>query len=306
MKIARKLVSLAAMALVSTAAFADPVINFDLKGGATGPTYVTGADTLDWNQQGSGVAVGVGPFNASGLLPIGAEFQFLYQANLVSVGGGTNNPALAGLDFTSNGSLDAGKNFEFTIVSKMVERVIDSRTTGTGNSYAEFGLGGNSTTNKVAIYYDTAANSNTLAGTGFDDGIMVAMLTIVSEGTESSFTANPRNNTGQGGARLRAIQVETTDFVNADYLAGLQELIFGMAFEGTLNFPANSAYANAFHAGGDQTLFPTFTVGANDIVFKVDGSNQFTAEVPEPGSIMLMGMGLLGLVGATRRRKNTK
>jgi hypothetical protein len=38
----------------------------------------------------------------------------------------------------------------------------------------------------------------------------------------------------------------------------------------------------------------------NDIVFKVDGSNTFS--VPEPGTMMLLGMGMLGLVGAQRRR----
>jgi hypothetical protein len=45
---------------------------------------------------------------------------------------------------------------------------------------------------------------------------------------------------------------------------------------------------------------------SKDIVFKVDGSNTFANAVPEPGTMMLLGMGILGLVGAQRRRRAPK
>jgi len=302
----RKLIPLAAAIgmTFATAAHAEVVPNngvgssFDLKN-ANGEVLVSGATSLDWNQQGSGVAIGVGPFNSQAQLPQGSSFQFLYQANLTSVGGGLPQLALRDLDTTSNGSKDPGTAFEYTIVARLNEVVTASTTVG-GNPTALFGLGAGS--NKVAIYYDAAANSNTATGTGFDDGELIALLTIVQDGTTSQFTAlNDGSNTGQGSARLHAVIDEANgDYINSAYMSGITDMLFGINFESTLNYPANAANTTGFHIGGNS-LFGDYTVGANDIVFKVDGSNTFT-NVPEPGSMMLLGMGMLGLVGATRRK----
>jgi hypothetical protein len=266
---------------------------FTLKDGTN--VLSSGATTLDWNTTGSGVAKGVGPFGAP--LQVGQTFQFLYQSNLASVDGDTT-ALFNGLDFNANGTKGAGKNFEFTIVAKLNEKV----TSLTGST-ATFGLDPASTDNKVAIYYDTAANASTTAGTGFDDGTLIALLTIVPGNTQSTFTIAGAG--GQGSTKITALKMEAGDFIDPNYLDGVSSLLFGVNFESNLNYPAGNSTTQNFHIGG-SSLFPDYVAGDNDIIFKVDGSNTFTNAVPEPGTMMLLGMGMLGLVGAQRRRRAQK
>jgi hypothetical protein len=266
---------------------------FTLKDGTN--VLASDATTLDWNTTGSGVAKGVGPFGAP--LTVGQNYQFLYQSNLARVDGDTTSQ-FNGLDFNANGTLGSGKTFEFTIVAKLNEKV----TSLTGST-ATFGLDPTSTDNKVAIYYDTAANASTTGGTGFDDGQLIALLTIVPGNTQSTFTIAGAG--GQGSTKITALKAEAGDFIDPNYLEGVSAKLFGVNFESNLNYPAGNSDTANFHMGG-SAMFPDYIAGSNDIVFKVDGSNTFTNAVPEPGTMMLLGMGMLGLVGAQRRRRTPK
>jgi hypothetical protein len=299
MKIFRKLLPLATASLLfaAGAAQADVLTPFNIKDGV-GNTLASNVDRLDWSSNGSGLARGIGPFGTP--LSNGQNFQFLYQSTLVGKNGGTGTPDLGGrLDGEANG-VPTG-DFEFTIAARMVQTV-----TGAFGSAATFGLGGGVGDNKVAIYFDTARNADTASGQGFDDGILVALLTI--DQSTSVFNVFGANN-GQGSAKLHAGILEAGDFVDPNYFEGVMSLIFGINFESSLNYPAGSAATAGFHLNSSSNLGDPFSSvtpdlsgqPGSDIMFKVDGDSGFTRVVPEPGSMLLMGIGLLGLASLRRR-----
>jgi len=289
----RKLIPVAAaLGLVFAASSAQA---FTLANGA-GVTYATDATSLDWNSTGSGVAKNV----ASGVaLTQGTKFDFLYQANLSGVNGDTTGNFRANLDSNANGAAQDASAFEFTIVAKLSEFVKTSSTSGTTLN-ASFGLNNTPGANKVAIYYDTKANAFTSTGTGFDDGVLVALLTVDPNVTLSTFTTDSATGVGIGSTKLTASILEAGDFVDSNYLAGLTSVTF--KYDSNLNLPAGDSLTSGFHKGG-SALFPDYSVTPSDLVFKVDGAFSIeNGRVPEPGSIMLLGMGMLGLVGAKRRK----
>ena len=232
MKLLRKLFSLATAAsllFAAGAAQADEFTPFDIKDGA-GNTLASNVMRLDWSSNGTGLARGIGPFGTP--LSVGQTFEFLYQATMVGKNGGTGTPSLGDrLDGESNGI--ATGDFEITIAAKMIEQV-----TFAAGPFAQFGLAGNNSTNKVAIYFDTARNANTATGQGFDDGIMVALLTIDSNTSIFGVTSP---TSGQGSAKLTASIIEGIDFINPAYFEGVISLLFGIDFESSLNYPAGSA-----------------------------------------------------------------
>jgi len=294
----RKLIPVAAaLGLVFAASSAQA---FTLQNGA-GVDFATDVTSLDWNSTGSGIAKNV----ASGTkLTQGTKFDFLYQANLSGVNGDTTSAFRSNLDSNANGKAQDKNAFEFTIVAKLSEYVRTSSVDTVNKTVsATFGLENKVGANKVAIFYDTKANAFTSTGTGFDDGIMVALLTVDPTYTLSTFTTSTVTGNGLGSTKMKASVLEKGDFIDQKYLVGLHDVVFN--YDSNLNLPAGDSITSSFHTGtvaspGNTTLFPGYNVKSGDLVFKVDGAT--SVNVPEPTSIMLLGMGMLGLVGAKRRK----
>jgi len=249
---------------------------------------------FDWAEFGSGVAIGVGPFGTP--LTIGQSFEFLYQSNLVNLDGAVPT----GLVTTANGgTLGGNSDFQFTVVSRIQETVIDFSAVGNVQTAVFAPTGGT-----ISIFYDDGLLANTQAdtssGTGFDDGIEIARFTLT--GGISNFTAViDADPSGSGSAQLDFAVTAVLDFVDPAFLEGLLGAVMDLHFDSNLNFPPGTSLAGAFHVGGSG-FYPDHTVQFEDIVFKVDGSNTFTTQVPEPATLGLLGAGLLGLCLALRRR----
>jgi hypothetical protein len=89
-------------------------------------------------------------------------------------------------------------------------------------------------------------------------------------------------------------------------------IIFDFRFEGQINYPPLDSFTTSFFGGvepGAYAPYPVnfgpdgipFTSDDIDFLFKVDGSSRFS--VPEPSTMLLLGIGLLGLGGLARKKQ---
>lgn len=289
MKFINKVLLGAGVLLASAAAQAAILpVSFYTPGGGT--LIAANVDELDWSTAGAAVVIGAGPFGTP--LSVGTVFENRLQTSLA---GFLRNGAPIG-----SSQVLAGLNDDFGTVAGAYEitavaRFTEVTVTASPNTATFTILGG-----FIDIYYDSAAGggsqANLAAGTGYDDGSLIYRGVITSG--SSGFGVSPLNpNTGTGSTNINSL----TAILDSTAIQGLPSdlLSFFLNSQGEAAYPPGTASTNNFQIGGEGTIYTDYVVGANDLQLRFDGSSRF---VPEPGSIALLGLAVLGAGVASARR----
>jgi len=280
----------------ASASQAGSVIQFDPNG--TSGANSVGVLQFDW-------APGLLAVNSvvpGGGVVSGTPFTVLYQAKMSTLRDENNNVvSVPGL--TTPG--------ELTIVAmfKEVGTQVDANT-------ATFSTNTDQTGSFVRIYYDTAKNANDLAGTGFNDGILVYEGAVQQTPGGGSFTltgglgafdqAGTNNYAGilsvigAGGTNLTTSTIsQNSDFFVTDVT--------------TASFDFNTSNNTPFREVNPSRRFFDGTVAnigaingqsGPDFQFQSDANTSFTTAVPEPGTLGMAGLSIVAMIGYRLRKRS--
>ena len=201
-----------------------------------------------------------------------------------------------------------GVDFEVTFVFEINEVItsVDPISGGGEN------VGFDHTGGTLRLYIDSNINYSGLGGTGADDGLLVAEFDVVPGALGGNI--NTANNDGNVNIVLQATTVNagflflndgTTDIStlvdasNDPLLIGLSDSNFNIL---TQNPNVGGVFNNGIPGGTDPGNFPGGPFNINDFIALEDGSINI-AVLPEPGTLAVFGLGLLGLGLAVRRRQ---
>lgn len=293
-------------------------VNFDLNGGGGGGTVID-VGTFDYKPN-SALAV----FSASNL-PIAAGTTFTLYTH----------GAVGSLIDTAGNSTPVPTGMEITAVIGFQERVL-SVSTVAGVSTAVFDLAPG-TPNFFQMFVDSPANADSSlvgdlsAGTGFADGTQIlsgrvtyslgnfsSRLTEIVpldsyapiNGTAGATGFNPSQTSVRGQGSSDVTISVTPIAINRDYFFDVPANFgFDVAFNTSQVLPFSQVDpSNYFFDGTITRNLNTFgTLGnpnglnGNLFLFQVD-ANQSQTVVPEPGTLLLIGTGLIGLAAFGRKR----
>lgn len=242
-------------------------------------------DGFDWAKNGTAISTPI----PEGGLSVGDAFTTYFFASAVSITDPAGNAfeGLSGLASAATGGALGANLYQYTVVASFNEQV----------SSIDGGVVNFSTTGGAwSIYYDHAGLDGTrasmIAGTGFDDGVQLLWGDV---NVQDIGSFNPATSSGEFHFSGNVVGTNST-YINPD-------MIKTVAF-GTLQFGPNTTGWNPADARPNGNGTATAIVG-NALQFQADGNQSFTpSEVPEPGVLALLGLGMFGLFATTRRKNN--
>lgn len=237
-------------------------------------------------------------FFANGARAVGDTIQFraYAQARLAAF----NDPLLAGIagnfGLNNTGSDLGASDYEVTGVLDLTETAKLLATGGGIDTLQWTGISGT-----FAYYLDRSVDSVIATGAGFTDstnglpfmsGNVVAVLPTTFTSDGSTF--------GAGSAFIRSVVTAYDPTIIDAWPVGFPGVqLVGTTFDSTITF--GGSLEPRIGVGGiiGQS---GYTVLAEDLRLKGDADSQFSA-IPEPGTMVLLGLGLIGIAGIARRKK---
>ena len=259
-----------------------------------GPTSITNLDLtnatpfggFDWSGNGTAVSTPAPAYTDGDVI---TTYFFADAKSVDKTGGGVFTTP--GLVVAAPGGAFAAGQYEYTIVATITEIIDCDGNFATSGAVvcgpiAQFYTTGGA----FDVYYDFVGNAtgntvaNQITGSGFTDGDLLLSGTLVPQFAGGFFA------TASGGIGSFTFN-SLMSYTNPLYITPDQ---FGSNTSSTLQFGSSVTNWTA------ATSTPWGGLPTSAIQFQADSQTALT--VPEPGVLALVGLGLLGVYGGSRRR----